>query len=392
MRKILLVDDDPITLEAYRRKLLQSGLEVELARDGIVALQVLHSARPDLVVLDLMMPKFNGFEILKYVRAQDELKNMGVVVLSNFYSDDPEHQAAMAAADVTLTKSHCTPALLLETINHILDHGPPTDLAPSPPPPTAMPPAKQMESAEQAAIRKEFVKNAPIILATMRQLNDAFVTSESPENRGLRLLDFYQKVHSLTGLAATAGFEQIAHLASAFEALLSELHQKPAFITPSTLQTIARTLEFLRLLLAQSPKPARFSLDACKCLVVDDDTVSAHALVSALRKAHLVAIGVQDPVQAFDMLQEEIYSLVLLDIEMPGLDGFELCERLRSLPQYARTPIIFVTGHTEFDNRIHSVLSGGNDLIGKPVFPIELAVKAMTHLLRSRLPDPWATV
>jgi CheY-like chemotaxis protein len=226
----------------------------------------------------------------------------------------------------------------------------------------------------------------------MRQLNDAFIHSDSPETHGLRLLDFYQKVHAFTGLASTAGFEPLAHMASAFEALLAELHQKPAFINPSTLQTIAQTLEFFRLLLAQSAQPTAFSLASCKSLVVDDDAISAHALVSSLRKARIIAFGVQDPLQALEMLQEESYSLVLLDIQMPGLDGFGLCEKLRRLPQYERTPIIFVTAHAEFDNRIHSVLSGGNDLIGKPVFPIELAVKAMTHLLRSRLPDPWGRI
>jgi putative two-component system response regulator len=74
---------------------------------------------------------------------------------------------------------------------------------------------------------------------------------------------------------------------------------------------------------------------------------------------------------------------------MPGMGGFELCEKIRQLPNYKRTPVIFVTGHADFDNRIHSVLSGGNDLIAKPVFPIELAVKAVTHLLRSQLPESW---
>jgi len=70
---------------------------------------------------------------------------------------------------------------------------------------------------------------------------------------------------------------------------------------------------------------------------------------------------------------------------MPGMDGFELCKRLRLLPGYAQTPVIYVTSHSDFENRTKSVLTGGNDLISKPVFPIELAVKAVTHLLKIRL-------
>ena len=389
MRKILLVDDDAVTLEAYRKRLLQQGLEVDSAKDGIAALQVLHNVKPDLVVLDLMMPKFNGFEVLKYIRAQPDLKRMGVVVLSNYYSNDPAHQAAMEQADVTLLKSNCTPALLLETVNHLLTRA--SLLRSTSPPAAPTAPAETPETGEPQKRPAQFLKHAPVMLATLRQLNDAFAQSDSPETQGLRLLDFYQKVHAFTGLAATAGLESIAALSSAFEVLLSDLHQRRELITPSTLQTVAYTLEFFRMLLGPGAEyAAEVSLENSKALVVDDDAVSTHALIAALHKANLNAVGFQDPGQALVELHRESYNVVLLDIQMPGMDGFELCEKLRKLPQYARTPIIFVTGHTEFDNRIHSVLSGGNDLIAKPVFAIELAVKVLTHLLRSRLPNQWA--
>src|SRR5207244_12881300 len=63
--------------------------------------------------------------------------------------------------------------------------------------------------------------------------------SDSPGIRGLRLLNFYRKVHFLSALAGLAGYSSIAMLASAFESLLMELHEKQDLITPSTLQTIA---------------------------------------------------------------------------------------------------------------------------------------------------------
>ncbi len=382
MTRILLVDDDSVTLEAYRKRLVQTGLEVDCAPDGIAALKLLHDTKPELVVLDLMMPKFNGFEVLKYIRAEPELKEMGVVVLSNFYSTDPEHQAAIAQADVTLLKSSCTPGLLLETLNHILERGPMRSS------PAAEPPIVQSEIDPRVA--KEFLRQARVMLATLRQLNDAFVQSDTAAAQSVRLHDFYQKAHAFTGAAATAGHQELAVLASAFEVLLSELQQKPAFIVPSTLQTIAYTLEFFRVLLVEWDKIDRLVFERSKALVVDDDPISTQALIAALRKTKLGAFGMLDPCMALEHLQQESYCLVLVDIQMPGMNGFELCEKLRQLPAYARTPVIFVTVHNEFDHRIHSVLSGGNDLIVKPVFPIELAVKAVTHLLRSRLPERWS--
>ncbi|HKI68114.1 MAG TPA: response regulator, partial [Verrucomicrobiae bacterium] len=77
------------------------------------------------------------------------------------------------------------------------------------------------------------------------------------------------------------------------------------------------------------------------------------------------------------------YDLVFLDIVMPGLDGLALCEKMRLLPLHKRTPVIFLTSLKDFKTRYRSVLSGGNDLITKPIMPTELCVKAITQLLKA---------
>jgi CheY-like chemotaxis protein len=75
-------------------------------------------------------------------------------------------------------------------------------------------------------------------------------------------------------------------------------------------------------------------------------------------------------------------------MEMPGMDGLEFCRRVRQMPGYQHTPIIFVTSHSDFDLRVKSTLSGGQDLISKPIFPLELAVKSVTQALKSQLQNP----
>src|SRR5439155_12032179 len=131
--------------------------------------------------------------------------------------------------------------------------------------------------------RREFLKHAATTLATLRQLSDAFIHSDSPGIRGLRLLNFYRKVHFLSALAGLAGYSSIAMLASAFESLLLELHEQQDLITPSTLQTIAYTLDFFRLLFAEAERPSGATPVARQALVVDDDRVRSQALVSPLR-------------------------------------------------------------------------------------------------------------
>jgi DNA-binding response OmpR family regulator len=72
-------------------------------------------------------------------------------------------------------------------------------------------------------------------------------------------------------------------------------------------------------------------------------------------------------------------------VQMPGMDGFELCTKIRATPTNKTTPVIFVTSLTDFKSRARSSLSGGSDLIAKPFMFIELSVKALTYVLRGRL-------
>ena len=70
---------------------------------------------------------------------------------------------------------------------------------------------------------------------------------------------------------------------------------------------------------------------------------------------------------------------------MPSPDGIEVCERLRNMPLNRTTPVIFVTAKAEFESRVKSNLSGGNDFIAKPIIVLELAVKALTWLYNEDL-------
>jgi CheY-like chemotaxis protein len=171
-------------------------------------------------------------------------------------------------------------------------------------------------------------------------------------------------------------------MACAFEALLFELIGKPASTTPSVLRTIASTVDFLALLFdCARDTDSEVPLSA-QALTVDDDPLSNRLIVAALKRAQLHARSTDDPMVGLQWLKETRYDLVLLDIEMPGMDGFELCRRLRTLPGYQKTPVIFVTSHSDFESRTKGIISGGDDLISKPVFPMELAVKAVAQLLK----------
>ena len=93
------------------------------------------------------------------------------------------------------------------------------------------------------------------------------------------------------------------------------------------------------------------------------------------------------------LLEEDCFELIFLDVEMPNLGGIELCARTRKMPTNRTTPVVMVTAHSDFEIRAQSILSGGTDFIAKPFVSVELAVKALTLLLKeNRRTSSVATV
>jgi DNA-binding response OmpR family regulator len=93
----------------------------------------------------------------------------------------------------------------------------------------------------------------------------------------------------------------------------------------------------------------------------------------------------QEPAVALAELAIGTYDLIFLDVNMPHMGGFELCQNIRQLDDHTRTPIVFLTGLTTIENRVQSNLSGANDFVGKPFNLNELSLKALMLILKSSL-------
>ena len=117
MKRLLLVDDDAIVMRSYRDRLSAHGFQVNTAADGAAAIAILRAARPDLVVLDLMMPNLSGVEVLKFIRSQPKLAATPVVVLTNVYMNDLGRQATAIGIEKALLKAQCSPSVLMSVID-----------------------------------------------------------------------------------------------------------------------------------------------------------------------------------------------------------------------------------------------------------------------------------
>jgi len=123
-KTIVFVEDDEVVRTAYRNRLQNEGFSVEAAKDGLEAMKILLMSLPDLVVLDLMLPKFNGEEVLKFIRADRRLKDLPVIVLSTNSVIDVEHESLLEGASRRLIKDNCSASTLVAAIHETLDSAP----------------------------------------------------------------------------------------------------------------------------------------------------------------------------------------------------------------------------------------------------------------------------
>ncbi len=82
-KKILIIEDEAIMLNLLRRKLIGEGYDVEVAKDGEEGLAKMKETKPDLVLLDIIMPKMGGMEVMEWMRGDSELRKIPVIVISN---------------------------------------------------------------------------------------------------------------------------------------------------------------------------------------------------------------------------------------------------------------------------------------------------------------------
>lgn len=103
--KAVVVDDDQHLLKSYQLKLEKEGIVATVTDDSVGAIEIIRSVRPNVVVLDVLMPSKNGWDILRELQSEDALKSIPVIMVSNVGSQDKESEAAAAGARAYLIKS-----------------------------------------------------------------------------------------------------------------------------------------------------------------------------------------------------------------------------------------------------------------------------------------------
>ena len=386
MKKLLFIEDEIITGSIYKHYFATAGYNVRLAVSDEEGRAALKEFQPDLVVLDLMLPRIKSLEILKHIRTEAATQPLPVIALANAYARQIIKAAENLGANKCLIKSKTHMNALEVTVLQCLASAPPVQ-PPSGPASVAV--SSQLITASISAApldpRDEFLRSAPQALANLTSVSQNLLRTNQVTARPPIVLELYRAVHALTAQAALAEAPLFAQMASALEALLSELDEKPHKIDASTMRTVNQTITFLGILFTDAFSRIHDEPPEFKILAVDDEALSRKCVADALDRAFLTPIVAEDPIVALGLLKRQRFDLVVTDVNMPGMNGFELCAQLRALPSNATTPVIFVTVLNGFEARVRSAQSGGDDFIAKPFLYIELAVKALTLILRPQV-------
>jgi diguanylate cyclase (GGDEF)-like protein len=204
--------------------------------------------------------------------------------------------------------------------------------------------------------------------------------------------------HRLAGSAGTVGHGMLARLAGACELAADQELERKGPLSKLTARIFAEGLAgvddvletrtpdrgVLIPVLQQETGGSHVAVEdvPSRVLVIDDDLVTARATEAVLRAAGFLTARCCDPADAYEAILRERPDLVILDVLLGEVDGFEVCRRVRANAALQLVPIIFVTRRGEIEERVRGLQVGGNDYLAKPFDPPELVARVHSHLSR----------
>lgn len=116
MKKILIIEDEEVLLNLLQKKLTQEGYEISVARNGGEGLRIMRDVKPDLILLDIVMPKMGGFEVMEEMGKEPELKKIPVIIVSNSGQPVEIDKAQQLGAKDWLIKTEFNPQEVVDKV------------------------------------------------------------------------------------------------------------------------------------------------------------------------------------------------------------------------------------------------------------------------------------
>ncbi len=418
---ILLAEDNEVNQLVAAGMLQSLGCQVHITSNGREAVEAFCQANYDLVLMDCQMPEMDGFattEALRdYEREQGRAPTPIIALTAHAMAQDRE-QCLAAGMDDYLSKPYTQ-----EGLHTVLSRWLPapaqafagpdssTDCTPSPSAPSTQSLDTDVLSTLRALpdgkMRVERILTTYLETSShlLLQLHDAV-----PNNHGAAMR---QAAHSLKSSSANVGARRLSQLCSELEAaacdtvtpymqqLLNQMNDEypvvrdaltavlnnqsltPAPATPATpnTQTLPAASGHTSI-----PEAYPFALDPpdATILLVDDEPTNLEVLQAILAPAGYRLTQALNGSDALDSLGVDPPDIILLDLVMPGLNGFEVCRRIKASAQWQSIPVIVLTGLDETKSYVQAIDCGVDDFMTKPVNDAILLARVRNYLRKKR--------
>lgn len=371
MRVVLIIASDPAVASLHRARLEADGFRVEVAGTASAGLAIARERPPVAVVAEIDLPDFNGAQLATELRQLGGGRSLPLLLLSNTYLPLATDAALKAGATHCLDKTAGTPDAVAQLINEAV---PAVELSP------AESGSGAVAISGMEIIRRTYLARAE---AKLNRLRADFVDARQQTLPAIlsALAAMPAPLETLASTAGAVGHRWLSQLASALSALAYHLTVEPERAKPSPLRTVGAALDALVSLCKSGPLHGAPGAASPLVLAVDDLAVTRDAIQRLLTRAEINVITLHSPRLALDVFRQNCFDLVLLDLLMPEMSGFDLCKEIRAFPHGREVPVIFVTGIDDFEARAQAKIHGGTDFIAKPFLPAELTTKVFLHLL-----------
>ncbi|MET0621947.1 MAG: HAMP domain-containing protein [Pyrinomonadaceae bacterium] len=375
-RVLLIVEDDAGFAQILLDLAHEKGFKGLVATRGDVALALARKYRPDAITLDIMLPDRDGWTVLDRLKHDADTSHIPVHIIS---SGDEQRQRAIKMGAITQLQKPVSREQLGEAFDDIaafVQRG-----------------VKHLLVVEDDDVQRmsivELIGNGDVVTTAVASGEEALAALGAeqfdcmvldlklPDMTGFELIERIQNelgqtelpIIVYTGKELTEKEEtQLRKVADAI--IVKEVSSPERLLAETTL--------FLHRVEANLPEPKRRVLEQMhrrdpvlagkKVLVVDDDVRNIFALTSALESQNMVVVHAENGREAIEVLQRTPgIQAILMDIMMPGMDGYETTAAIREMPQYRSLPIIALTAKAMKADRDRCIEAGASDYISKPL-------------------------
>ncbi|MBI5605349.1 MAG: response regulator [Deltaproteobacteria bacterium] len=412
---ILVVEDNLLNMKLVRNLLHLEGYQVLEAGDGEQGIGLAREHRPDLILMDIQLPGMDGLTATRQIKGDTALKHIPVVALTSYAMQGDEERAREAHCDGYIAKPINT-RTFLDQIKGFWDK----DNNPAPPLPLMGPikhknkilivddeplNIKLLEAKlprEKYEVLKALSGKQAIEIAGAESPDLILLDIMMPEMNGFEVTRWLKKnpeTERIPIIQVTA-LDGSEDKVMGLEAGADEFLNKPV----NTAELLARINSLLRLKQYQEQLVLRTRSDESFCLtfpgresaapktlpkilLVDDDQRESFLIQTFLEGGAYQLELARSAEEALALVQNEKIDLVLLDILLPGMNGFDLCQHLKDKVLTKDIQVVLITCLQDLENKIRGMELGADDYLIKPINRRELAARINVLLKKKETLD-----